>query len=120
MPIITFTSMCFSPLVAIIDEKIGVKYISLISTIIIIITNIVLYHSTNIFYIYGYMVFYGLFNSMNYMPLIKNCLFYFPNKKGLINGFILFGYGTSSLIYNSIADYLINPTYKQIDSNLLL
>jgi OFA family oxalate/formate antiporter-like MFS transporter len=63
------------------------------------------------------MVFYGLFNSMNYMPLIKNCLFYFPNKKGLINGFILFGYGTSSLIYNSIADYLINPTYKQIDSN---
>lgn len=117
MPIITFTSMCFSPLVAIIEEKIGVKYISLISTFIIIITNIFLYNSTNIFYIYGYMVLYGLFNSMNYMPLIKNCLFYFPNKKGLINGFILFGYGTSSLIYNSIADYLINPTYKQINSN---
>jgi OFA family oxalate/formate antiporter-like MFS transporter len=109
--------MCFSPLVAIIEEKIGVKYVSLISTIIIIITNIFLYHSTNIFYIYGYMVLYGLFNSMNYMPLIKNCLFYFPNKKGLINGFILFGYGTSSLIYNSIADYLINPSFKQIDSN---
>jgi OFA family oxalate/formate antiporter-like MFS transporter len=117
MPIITFTSMCFSPLVALIDEKIGAKYVSLISTIIIIITNIFLYHSTNIFYIYGYMVLYGLFNSMNYMPLIKNCLFYFPNKKGLINGFILFGYGTSSLIYNSIADYLINPSFKQIDSN---
>jgi len=117
MPIITFTSMCFSPLVAIIEEKIGVKYISLISTVIIIITNIFLYNSTKIFYIYGYMVLYGLFNSMNYMPLIKNCLFYFPNKKGLINGFILFGYGTSSLIYNSIADYLINPSYKQINSN---
>jgi len=117
MPLITFTSMCFSPLVAIIEEKIGVKYISLISTVIIIITNIFLYNSTKIFYIYGYMVLYGLFNSMNYMPLIKNCLFYFPNKKGLINGFILFGYGTSSLIYNSIADYLINPSYKQINSN---
>ena len=117
MPLITFTSMCFSPLVAIIEEKIGVKYISLISTVIIITTNIFLYNSTKIFYIYGYMVLYGLFNSMNYMPLIKNCLFYFPNKKGLINGFILFGYGTSSLIYNSIADYLINPSYKQINSN---
>lgn len=117
MPIITFTSMCFSPLVAIVEEKIGVKYISLVSTIIIITTNIFLYHSTNIFYIYGYMILYGLFNSMNYMPLIKNCLFYFPNKKGLINGFILFGYGTSSLIYNSIADYLINPNYRQINPN---
>ena len=117
MPIITFTSMCFSPLVAVVEEKIGVKYISLVSTIIIITTNIFLYHSTNIFYIYGYMILYGLFNSMNYMPLIKNCLFYFPNKKGLINGFILFGYGTSSLIYNSIADYLINPNYRQINSN---
>ncbi len=117
MPIITFTSMCFSPLVAVIEEKIGVKYISLVSTIIIITTNIFLYHSTNIFYIYGYMILYGLFNSMNYMPLIKNCLFYFPNKKGLINGFILFGYGTSSLIYNSIADYLINPNYRQINPN---
>ena len=30
MPIITFTSMCFSPLVAVIEEKIGVKYISLV------------------------------------------------------------------------------------------
>ena len=114
-PIITFTSMCFSPIMTIIDDKIGLKLISLISTILVILTNFLLYHSSNIYYVYGCMVLFGIINAMNYMPLIKNCLLYFPNKKGLINGFVLFGYGTSSLIYNSFADYLINPEYKKIN-----
>jgi sugar phosphate permease len=99
----------------IIDDKIGLKLISLISTILVILTNFLLYHSSNIYYVYGCMVLFGIINAMNYMPLIKNCLLYFPNKKGLINGFVLFGYGTSSLIYNSFADYLINPEYKKIN-----
>ncbi len=117
MPIITFTTMCFSPLATIINEKKGIKIISLISTILVILTNVTLYYSTNITYVYACMVCYGIINAMNYMPVIKNCLLYFPNKKGLINGLVLFGYGTSSLIYNSIADYLINPTYQQINPN---
>ena len=117
MPLITFTTMCFSPLITIINEKIGIKFISFISTILIILTNIGLYYSTNIFNVYGCMICYGIINSMNYMPIIKNCLLYFPQKKGLINGLVLFGYGTSSLIYNSIADYLINPSYKQINQS---
>ena len=115
MPIIIFTSMCFSPLVTIINEKKGIKIISLISIILILITNIALYYSTKISCVYGCMIFYGIINAMNYIPVIKNCLLYFPNKKGLINGLILFGYGTSSLIYNSIADYLINPEFHKIN-----
>ena len=113
--IITFTSMCFSPLMTILDEKVGLKIISLLSTILVVLTNFLLYNSTNIYYVYGCMVLFGIINAMNYMPLIKNCLLYFPHKKGLINGFVLFGYGTSSLIYNSFADYLINPTYQKIN-----
>ena len=115
LPLVLFSSMCFSPLVAIIDEKIGVKKISFISIIVIFITNIFLYNSKKILYVYICMIFFGFFNSMNYMPLIKNSLLNFPHKKGFINGLILFAYGTSSLIYNSIADYLINPSFKQIN-----
>ena len=115
MPIILFTSMCFSPIVTIINEKKGIKIISLISVLLILLTNILLYYSTNISYVYGCMVCYGIINAMNYIPIIKNCLLYFPNKKGLINGLILFGYGTSSLIYNSLADYLINPEFQKIN-----
>ena len=48
MPIITFTTMCFSPLATIINEKKGIKIISLISTILVILTNVTLYYSTNI------------------------------------------------------------------------
>ncbi len=60
---------------------------------------------------------YGIIKAINYMLLIKNCLLDFPNKKRRINALVLFGYGTSSLINNSIADYLINPTYQQINHN---
>ena len=115
MPLITFSTMCFSPLITIINEKKGIKIISFISTILIILTNLALYYSTNIYSVYGCMVLYGIINAMNYMPIIKNCLLYFPHKKGLINGLVLFGYGISSLIYNSIADYLINPDFHQIN-----
>jgi MFS family permease len=115
IPLIMFTSLCCSPLVSIINEKIGIKYISLMSMFLIFITNIALYYSTNIFYVYGCMISFGIISGMNYMPVIKNCLFFFPHKKGFINGLVLFGYGTSSIIYVSIADYLINPTYKQIN-----
>ena len=104
MPIITFTYNVFLTFINNIKWK---KEISLISTILVILTNVTLYYSTNITYVYACMVCYGIINAMNYMPVIKNCLLYFPNKKGLINGLVLFGYGTSSLIYNSIADYLI-------------
>ena len=115
MPLITFSTMCFSPIITIINDKKGIKVLSLISTILIILTNIALYYSTHIYSVYGCMICYGIINAMNYMPIIKNCLFYFPNKKGLITGLVLFGYGTSSLIYNSIADYLINPSFHQIN-----
>ena len=114
-PIITFTSMCFSPFMTILDEKIGLKILSLMSTILVIFSNFLLYNSTNIYYVYGCMALFGIVNAMNYMPLIKNCLLYFPERKGLINGFVLFGYGTSSLIYNSFADFIINPTYQKIN-----
>ena len=84
MPIILFTSMCFSPIVTIINEKKGIKIISLISVLLILLTNILLYYSTNISYVYGCMVCYGIINAMNYIPIIKNCLLYFPNKKVLL------------------------------------
>ena len=74
MPLVTFTTMCFSPIVTIMNEKQGIKIISLISTLLIIFTNIVLYYSTKIYNVYGCMIIYGIINSMNYMPVIKNCL----------------------------------------------
>ena len=83
MSIITFTTMCFSPLVTIINEKKGIKLISLISTILIILTNIALYYSTNIIYIYECMICYEIINALNYMPVIKTYLLYFPKKNDL-------------------------------------
>ena len=78
MPLITFTTMCFSPAITIINEKIGLKYISFLSTILIILTNIALYYSTNIFYVYGCMILYGIIKCNELYAYNKKLFIIFP------------------------------------------
>lgn len=115
MPLITFTAMCTAPIATLIANKVGVKATTLFSLILAFLANLNLYFSSNIKMIYGSMICYGIINSLNFLPVLKNALLYFPNKKGLINGMVTFGFGTSSLIFNSLADYIINPNYKKIN-----
>jgi len=44
---------------------------------------------------------------------------HYPNKKGLITGVLLAGFGSSSSIFNLIADRLINPFLeKPLENNI--
>ena len=113
--IISFTSMCIGPLVALLDSKIGVKYTILISSILNIISNLTIYYSTNLYIIYCSMFALGFIMCANYLPIIRNALLYFPDKKGLINGLILFSFGSGSFIYIFLADSIINPEFKKMN-----
>ena len=113
--IISFTSMCIGPLVALLDSKIGVKHTILISSILNVIANLVIYYSTNLYIIYCSMFALGFIMCANYLPIIRNALLYFPEKKGLINGLILFSFGSGSFIYIYLADTIINPEYKKMN-----
>lgn len=113
--IISVTSMIIGPLVSLMDNKIGVKYTILISSIINIIVNLVIYFSTNLYVIYSCMFGLGFIMCANYLPIIKNALLYYPEKKGLINGLILFSFGSGSLIYIYIADSIINPEFRKMN-----
>ncbi len=61
------------------------------------------------------MIGLGCAMSCSTLPSMKNALLYFPNKKGLINGIVLFGFGSSSLIFTSVADKIINPEFKKVN-----
>ena len=64
--IISFTSMCIGPLVALLDSKIGVKHTILISSILNVIANLVIYYSTNLYIIYCSMFHYIIYNLIFY------------------------------------------------------
>jgi MFS transporter, OFA family, oxalate/formate antiporter len=59
--------------------------------------------------VYLAMIISGLSIGFSYLAVIKNCWSYFPNRKGLISGLIMTGFGLSSFIFTSIADFIINP-----------
>jgi len=51
----------------------------------------------------------GIGSGIAYMAPLKNLWKYFPNRKGLVSGLVVCGFGSSALIFNTIADKYINP-----------
>ena len=120
MPLINYLSASLQFLGATLENKFGLKFCIFIGTIISIISNLILYYSTSQFIIYLAMIGIGTSVAILVIPSIKNALLYFPNKKGLINGLTLLGYGCSSFIYNTIAQKYINPNYVLVDQKTKL
>jgi len=66
-----------------------------------------------------YLAFYCLMNGLGcgmcYMiPLICDWE-WFPENKGIVNGFTLCGYGFGSFIFSQVSTHLVNPDNKQAD-----
>lgn len=57
--------------------------------------------------IYG--ILFGFFSGLLYMMPIYCGYLYFPNKKGIVSGLVLTGYGFGSFIFNFMALGIINP-----------
>ncbi len=53
------------------------------------------------------------------MSPLRNAWKHFPNKKGLISGLIMMGFGFSSIIFNYISDEIINPEESKVLDNHL-
>ncbi|KAM3132172.1 hypothetical protein pb186bvf_015767 [Paramecium bursaria] len=51
----------------------------------------------------------GVFIGVEYLLPVDNAINYFPNKKGLVSGLILCGFGFGALIFNPVIQQLANP-----------
>lgn len=109
MPLISLVNTGFGPIGTILESYVGTKVIILLCLITNVITNFILLNFTKLQYIYLAMVCNGIYVGLIWVPLMKNCWLYFPNKKGIISGLNLFSYGFSALIFTSLADKIINP-----------
>lgn len=66
-------------------------------------------------YIFFYGVLYGLAIGIGYLVPIKNGYLHLPNRKGLVAGVCMTGFGLGSVIFNYIIIYTINPDDKHLD-----
>ena len=56
-----------------------------------------------------YGVSFGICNGLAYIVPLRICYDYFPEKKGMVSGVIIGGFGFGSFLFNFISTALINP-----------
>ena len=101
------------------DNFYGTRFLLLISIILLLISQLLFYNEITKFkwLIFAYVLF-GISKSLTYLPLMKNCWKYYPNKKGLITGLILSAFGLSAFILISICDEMVNPNDIKAKNNI--
>lgn len=118
------TSMCF-PIMAVacngvvpislkICEKLGIRLHCFIFSVFFSVCVFVSSYMTSFWYfVLLYGVGFGFGSGMIYLIPLYNCYKFFPNKRGLISGIIMGGYGVGSLISSNIFLTLVNPDNKK-------
>ena len=116
MPIIIFISNVSSYFGPKLDAIIGIKKCLQLTLLMTITAHLILYNTTKLHYVYIAMSLFGLGIGFSYIPIMKNCWLYYPDKKGLISGMILLGYGSSAFVFTWISDYIVNPNMEKVDT----
>lgn len=114
------TSMCF-PIMAVacnlvvpislkLCERLGLRLHCFIFSVVMSACVFVSSYMTSFWYfVLLYGVGFGFGSGMIYLIPLYNCYKFFPNKRGLISGIIMGGYGVASLISSNIVLSIVNP-----------
>ena len=108
-PIGIFVDNFFPSFMGIIDMKIGIRFLTILSVVLIYISQIIIYYSVEYYLMIIAYFIYGFGVSCTYYQTVKNCWKYFPDKKDLMSGIIISSFGLGSFVFTSIADQIINP-----------
>ena len=109
VPIGMFVDMVFPSIMGILEIKFGIRVLTIFTTILIFISQIIAYFSIEYYLLIISYFLFGFGISATYYTTVKNCWKYFPEKKDLMSGIIFSSFGLGSFVFTSIADYLINP-----------
>ena len=109
VPIGIFINQFFPSFMGIIDQKLGIRILTIFTTITLYITHMIMYFSIEYYLLIISYIIYGFALSCTYYPTVKNCWKYFPEKKDLMTGIIFSSFGLGSFVFTSIADEIINP-----------
>ena len=109
-PIWLITQSISTALGMVLAGKIGFRAVNCIGFMSFALLNLILSYTTNYYaLIYTYGVFGGVTCGLGYLMGIYIAWTYFPDKKGLVTGMILFSAGISASILSPMTTYIVNP-----------
>ena len=91
------------------QEKFGVRNVTIGAGVLMAIGFYLTAHSSNLFMLYlsaGVLV--GLADGAGYLMTLSNCVKWFPERKGLISACVIGAYGLGSLGFKFICGYLLS------------
>ncbi len=115
LAVFAFTMISAGPIM----KKIGAKYTAMLGGGIVGISLIVSGFMTSyIALIFTYGVGYGIGIGIAYITPIATANKWFPDKKGLINGLAVMGFGLGGSIFATIMEAIGNPTGAKLTDGL--
>ena len=117
MPIWLIVQSCTSVLSVKIGEKIGFKTLNFIAFVWFTLNNLAMVFVENYsVYVAVYGVSNGIAIGLGYLPSMYTAWTYFPDKKSVVTGVILFCAGMSASISSPIVTRIVNP--NNVDPSL--
>ena len=102
--------MAFNPVAAYLYPRYGPKFCIVLGSLIALIGLFASTYTTNfaLFTIF-YGLFYGIGIGLSYLAPLMCGWEHFPERKGMVSGIIIGGFGFGSFIFDMISTILVNP-----------
>ena len=113
-PIILLFLSLFSPFSGIMENLFGPRISLLASSIVIEITLFLLFLQRNLWIFYILSLFLGLVSGLSANIVIKNCCYYYPKRKGLINAILINVGALIGSSYTFLGEKIINPSREEV------
>ena len=108
-PVMSLSLSLFCPLSGVLEVRFGPIISIIISSIVIELCLFLFYLQQDIWCFYGITLLLGVGSGLSANILLKNICFYYPEKKGMINGILMSIMGITSSFSSLLGEYIVNP-----------
>ena len=107
-----FTFFAFVFPLGFLDEKVGTRVSTIIGSVCILAYQLLMYFVKVFAVLIISYILLGLGGALTYVQTLINCWKYFPERRGLISGFLFSSSGFGAFIFTSIADGVVKSDEK--------
>lgn len=116
VPLFMFSLTLFIPIIGPIELKLGPRATILMGSVALTLNLVLLYFVRNIWLTYVFYFTLGFGYGAVAMVPNKNCCFFYPQSKAIINAFLMGIMTSITLVYNLVGEKIINPDGKPLNA----
>ncbi len=114
-PVMSLAMALFTPLSGVLELRFGPVVSIIISAIVMEFCLFLFFLQQDIWFFYGISLLLGVGSGLSANILLKNICFYYPEKKGMINGILISIIAVISSFSSIIGEYIVNPDKISVD-----